>query len=361
MAEAAWPFYVSAVIAGAAFGYVIQRGGFCLMRAVSNLFFMGDATIARAYALALLVAMVAVQALSAAGLVEVPIRPFHWMSNGIGGLLFGAGMVLSGGCSGSTWYRVGEGAVGAWVILLGFAMGATAVRVGALSSVRAALQAPAVTVADAPPTLATLLGLSPWIVITALWVAGGFWLFRSRGQAQHGKWPWHVTGAAVGALIAAGWWASSFGERASGITFAVNTGELLTYPLVGFPNRVNWSMVMVIAVPIGAFVAAWTAGDFRWKLPPGWSLVKIFSGGVVMGGSAILAEGCNITQGLTNGSTLAVGSLVTLASMLVGCWLTLRAMYGSAGGERFSFRIALVRRAPGESPGGTGGCPPGPH
>ena len=60
MADAVWPFYVSAAIAGAAFGYVIQRGGFCLMRALANLFLMGDAGIARAYALALLVAMAGV-------------------------------------------------------------------------------------------------------------------------------------------------------------------------------------------------------------------------------------------------------------------------------------------------------------
>lgn len=329
MADAVWPFYVSAAIAGAAFGYVIQRGGFCLMRALANLFLMGDASIARAYVLALLVAMACVQALSAAGFVEFPIRPFHWMSNCIGGLVFGAGMVLAGGCSGSTWYRVGEGAVGAWVILLGFAMGATTVRLGSLSAVRAALQAPAITIGDAPPTLATALGVSPWLVIAALWVVGGIWLARAGGQPQHGKWPWHVTGAAVGVLIAAGWWASTVGERPVGLTFAVNTGELLTYPLVGFPNRVNWSMVMLVAVPVGAYAAAWPSGDFRWKLPPGWSLVKIFSGGLLMGGSAILAEGCNITQGLTNGSTLALGSLVTLASMLVGGWLTLRALYGT--------------------------------
>jgi len=329
MADAAWPFYVSAVVAGAAFGYVIQRGGFCLMRALANLFLMGDAAVARAYVLALLVAMACVQALSAAGLVEFPIRPFRWMSNGIGGLVFGVGMVLAGGCSGSTWYRVGEGAVGAWVILLGFAMGATTVRLGFLSPLRSALQAPTITIDNAPPTLATALGVSPWLVIAALWVVGGIWLARARGQPQHGKWPWHVTGAAVGVLIAAGWWASTVGERPVGLTFAVNTGELLTYPLVGFPNRVNWSMVMLVAVPVGAYAAAWPSGDFRWKLPPGWSLVKIFSGGLLMGGSAILAEGCNITQGLTNGSTLALGSLVTLASMLVGGWLTLRALYGT--------------------------------
>jgi uncharacterized membrane protein YedE/YeeE len=329
MVDTAWPFYLSAVLAGSVFGYVIQRGGFCLMRALANLYLMGDGAIARAYVLALLVAMASVQALSAAGLVEFPIRPFHWMSNCIGGLVFGVGMVLAGGCSGSTWYRVGEGAVGAWVILLGFAMGATTVRLGSLSPLRAALQVPTITIGDAPPTVATALGVSPWLVIAALWVVGGIWLVRARGQSQHGKWPWHVTGAAVGVLIAAGWWASTVGERPVGLNFAVNTGELLTYPLVGFPNRVNWSMVMLVAVPVGAFAAAWPSGDFRWKLPPGWSLVKIFSGGLLMGGSAILAEGCNITQGLTNGSTLALGSLVTLASMLAGGWLTLRALYGT--------------------------------
>jgi hypothetical protein len=97
-----------------------------------------------------------------------------------------------------------------------------------------------------------------------------------------------------------------------------------------FPNRVNWSMVMLVAVPIGAFLAAWPAGDFRWKLPPGWSLVKIFAGGLLMGGGAILGEGCNITQGLTNSATLAVGSLVTIASIIVGCWFTLRALFGTA-------------------------------
>ena len=331
MADAAWAFYLSAALTGAAFGYVIQRGGFCLMRALSNLYLMRDATIARAYALALLVAMLGVQGLAASGLVEIPVRSFHWLSNVTGGLAFGVGMVLAGGCSGSTWYRVGEGAVGAWVILLGFALGATSVRLGAIGPLRATLQAPAITVGDAPPTLASVLGVSPWLVIAALWLAGGVWLFRSRGGAQHGKWPWHVTGVAVGVLIAAGWWSSSVGERAIGITFAVNTGELLTYPLVGFPNRVNWSMVMLVAVPIGAFLAAWPVGDFRWKLPPGWSLVKIFAGGLIMGGAAILGEGCNITQGLTNSATLAVGSLVTIASIIAGAWLTLRALFSSAG------------------------------
>jgi len=326
--EFPWPLYVSAFATGLVFGYVIQRGGFCLTRAISNAALMGDTTILRAYVLALLVAMVGVQALELSGAVDIPIRPLHWVANITGGLLFGVGMIVAGGCAGSTWYRLGEGAIGAAVVLMGFAIGATTVRVGLLRPVREALQRPTLTAGDGrAPTLYGVAGLSPWIVIVFLAIAGAVWLLRGRGEPEHGKWPWLPTGVGVGVMITVGWWASSFGERPLGITFAANTGEILTYPMVGFPTRITWSMVMAVAVPVGAFVGAWHAGEFRWKLPPGWSLVKIFAGGLLMGGSALIAEGCNINQGLTNSATLALGSLLTFLSMGAGAWATVWALY----------------------------------
>src|SRR5262245_13435543 len=129
------PLYASALATGVVFGYVLQRGGFCLTRAISNAVLARDTALLRGYVLALLVAMAGVQFIQGAGLVEISIRPLHWVANVVGGLLFGFGMILSGGCSGSTWYRVGEGAVGAWVVLLGFAIGATTVAVGVLDPV----------------------------------------------------------------------------------------------------------------------------------------------------------------------------------------------------------------------------------
>jgi len=332
MDDIAWPLFISAALTGLVLGYVLQRGGFCLTRALSNAILIGDATILRAYVLALLVAMIGVHLLLAAGLVEIPLRQFRWLANVVGGLAFGVGMILSGGCSGSTWYRVGEGAIGAWVVLFGFAMGATTMTVGVLAPVRAWLQAPAIAVDGAAPTLATLVRLPAWVVIGVLVVAVGLWLVRAQGEAEHGKWPWVPTGVAVGVLIAAGWWASGLGGgRPVGITFAANTGHLLTYPLVGYPNQVTWSMVMALGVPVGAFLGAWPAGEFRWKLPPGWSLVKIFGGGLLMGAAALVAEGCNINQALTNSATLAVGSLVTALSMVAGAWLALWALYLRTG------------------------------
>jgi hypothetical protein len=93
--------------------------------------------------------------------------------------------------------------------------------------------------------------------------------------------------------------------------------------MIGYPNRVTWSMLMALGVPLGAFVAAWTTNHFAWKLPAPSSLVKIFSGGLLMGAAAIVAEGCNINQGLTNSATLALGSLLTFASMCAGASATL--------------------------------------
>jgi len=329
MDEIDWPLIVSALATGIVFGFVLQRGGFCLTRAISNAALAGDTAILRAYALALLVAMAGVQVILSFDLVDIPLRQLHWLSNLVGGALFGVGMILSGGCSGSTWYRVGEGAVGACVILLGFAIGATTVAVGALDPLRRVLQRPVITTsAGASPTLATLTGLSPWIVIAALAVAAGLWMWRAQSEIEgHTKWPWPVTGAAVGVMIAVGWWASTYGDRPVGITFAANTGHLLTYPMVGYPTKATWSMWMALGVPAGAFLSAKRAGEFGWKLPPSGSLVKIFAGGFLMGGAALIAEGCNINQGLTNSATLALGSLLTFAAMGAGAWLTLWALY----------------------------------
>ena len=86
-------------------------------------------------------------------------------------------------------------------------------------------------------------------------------------------------------------------------------------------------MILLAGVPAGAWIAAWRSGEFRWKLPPGWSLVQLFAGGLIMGIGAILAEGCNITQGLTNSATLAVGSLVAFASMGLGAYVAVWTLF----------------------------------
>jgi hypothetical protein len=319
----------TALLAGLLFGYCAQRGGFCLTRALSNWALMGDTAILRAYGLALLIAIVGVHVLEL-GLVEaIPVRPFRWLANLAGGFVFGVGMILGGGCAGSSWYRLGEGALGAWVVLLGFAIGASAASVGVLQPLRTALQAYEYAIDDQPATLQGALGLPPWPVIAALVVVLGLWLVRNRPEeAAHGKWRWPVTGSAIGLVIVLGWYLSAWVGSPTGITFAANTGHLLTYPMVGYPNRVTWGMVLLVGVVAGAAVAAWRAGEFAWKPVPGFTIVKLSAGGLLMGGGALVADGCNITQGLTNSATLALGSLTAFGAMLVGGRVALWALFG---------------------------------
>ena len=82
-------------------------------------------------------------------------------------------------------------------------------------------------------------------------------------------------------------------------------------------------MVLLVGVTLGAAGAAWRSGEFAWRPVPGFAAIKLFAGGLVMGIGALVADGCNITQGLTNSATLALGSLTAFASMLAGGWLTL--------------------------------------
>ena len=318
----------TALLAGLLFGYCAQRGGFCLTRALSNWVIMGDTAILRAYVLALLVAIVGVHVLEL-GLVEsIPVRPFRWLANSTGGFVFGVGMILGGGCAGSSWYRLGEGALGAWVVLAGFAMGASAASVGMLQSLRTTLQDFEYAIDDQPATLPLILGASPWLVIGVLVVVLGVWLLRNRPEeGEHGKWRWPVTGVVMGLVIVLGWYLSALGGSPTGITFAANTGHLLTYPLVGYPNRVTWGMVLILGVALGAALAAWHTGQFAWKAVPGFTIVKLFAGGLTMGVGALVADGCNITQGLTNSATLALGSLTAFASMLAGGWVTLAILF----------------------------------
>jgi uncharacterized membrane protein YedE/YeeE len=329
----------SAVAAGLIFGYCAQRGGFCLMRALSNLVLMGDAAVARAYLLALVVAIVGTYLLTVVGAhlavlefaEEIPVRPFRWVANLAGGFVFGVGMVVSGGCAGSTWYRLGEGALGAAIVLLGFALGASTTSVGILSPLRQTLQQPELAIGAQPATLYNLagsvFGIAPWVVVLVIVVAAGFWLSRADAEPAHGKWRWSVTGSVMGLVIVLGWYLSSLGGAPVGITFAENTGHLLTYPLVWFPNRVTWGMLLLLAVPVGAGLAAWRHREFAWKLPAGFTGVRLFVGGIVMGIGALIAQGCNITQGLTNSATLALGSLSAFAAMIAGAWVALWALY----------------------------------
>lgn len=108
---------------GLAFGFVLQRAGFCFTASFRDLFTSGDGRLARGVVIAIAVAMLGFAILGATGLRKPLVLPVGWHTLA-GGYLFGVGMVIAGGCASGTLFRIGEGSVQFVFALLGGILGA---------------------------------------------------------------------------------------------------------------------------------------------------------------------------------------------------------------------------------------------
>jgi uncharacterized membrane protein YedE/YeeE len=115
---------------GAAFGVIFQRSRFCLVRAFREPFMTGDAEHTRAAALAVVIGMLGFAILKFTDLKDRGEWVFPAAGAGalVGGLVFGVGMVLAGGCGAGSIWRMGEGQVKLWAAVATFALSASLTR-----------------------------------------------------------------------------------------------------------------------------------------------------------------------------------------------------------------------------------------
>ena len=122
--EAAYTRVGGLLLCGIAFGFIIQRTRFCFVRGFREPFMTGESQVPRAICIAIIISVLGFAALKYSGLrgenVYVP-RAF-WFGGLVGGVIFGIGMVVAGGCgSGSVW-RAGEGHIKLMLAVIFFAM-----------------------------------------------------------------------------------------------------------------------------------------------------------------------------------------------------------------------------------------------
>lgn len=129
---AAWRFEVSialgmAVLFGLLFGGLIERAQICFTSAARDLWTTGRTRVALGILLGMAAACVGTFA--AIGLGAAP--KIFWMGPNavLGGLLFGIGIVLAGGCETGWMYRAMEGQMHFWVVGLGNVIGGTLVAI----------------------------------------------------------------------------------------------------------------------------------------------------------------------------------------------------------------------------------------
>src|SRR5262245_18057033 len=159
------------LLTGVLFGWAVYRTNYCAMGSLSDIHNFGDYRRLRAWILAATTALVGATLLETVGVVDLArsmyLAPsFNWAGHIGGGLIFGIGMVLAGGCPSRNIARAGGGDLRALLTLMVLGLVAFMTIAGILAPIRAALEgATSLALHDAPTqSLGDLLSVHVGVV-----------------------------------------------------------------------------------------------------------------------------------------------------------------------------------------------------
>jgi uncharacterized protein len=347
-----WAAFALAVL----FGAIAQRTHFCTMGAVADIVNIGDWTRMRMWVLAIGVAMLGFNTMVALGWVDAGKSLYAgprviWLSNALGGLLFGFGMVLASGCGSKTLVRIGGGNLKSVVVfgVLGIAAFATlkgitgVARVATVDRIAFELAGPQ----DLPSLAAGAFGVAKPFAAQLLGtlLGGGLivWvLARREGRSLDVL----IGGAGIGAVIVATWWVSgrlghvaedpntlqeafvgTNSQRMESLSFVAPIAYSIDW-LIFFSDKskvLTLGIVSTAGVIVGSLLVALATRSFRWEgFANAEDTGNHLIGAVLMGVGGVTAMGCTVGQGLSGVSTLALGSFIAFAGIVGGAVLALR-------------------------------------
>ncbi|MBZ0149028.1 MAG: YeeE/YedE family protein [Pseudorhodoplanes sp.] len=322
------------LVLGVALGFAARRGRFCTLGAIEDAVYANDTRRLRSWILAIGVAIVGVHALELWGELDLTRSIYlgarlEWGALILGGFLFGIGMALNGTCGFGTLRQLGGGDLKALISFLVIGITAMMTMRGLTGIARISLTDPLTLqlpqgFSQRLPEMAGLSGASASLLAIAIGVAIAAFAFNHRGFRT--KLRFAATGAAIGALIVAGWWATGIAgfdsfdtRRIESFTFVGPLGETLYYAMLSTALQPDFPVGAVIGVVLGSFIAARTDGSFKWEAPADANdLKRRLLGAFLMGFGGITALGCTIGQGVTGLSTLSVGSALATVSIVAG-------------------------------------------
>ncbi len=345
---------------GLATGWLIERTHFCTMGAISDAYLFGSWRRLRTWCLAVATALLLTQFLAASGIVPLAetfyLAPrLEPLGRFVGGVAFGIGMVLAGGCASRNLVRLGGGSLKALVVVLVLGLAAFATLAGLLVWPAELLRQAMVWTVDQPtqslgavlavtglvarPVADLALGLA--IAAVLLW----FVLIDARFRRS---WPDLGLGLGLGLLVALGFLltgrllADPFEPLpVVSLAYVAPTARAMLWTMTGNGLWPGFGAALVLGTIAGAALSASLGGRFRIEtFRSGEDMVRHVSGGVLMGFGGILALGCTVGQGMTGLATLAVGSFIAVAGIVTGALLALRRL------ERGSWRAAIGLRTP---------------
>lgn len=347
------------LVLGLIAGFVMHRSDFCMVAIFRDIFLFRSIVKLRSLVLYLAVTASLFELARLAGLL--PLYPFPLltpasMAGVAGGLLFGTGMVMAGGCVVGTLYRVGAGSLLSLVAFIGLIAGSTLY--AEFHTWWQSLHA-MTTLFGGKITLPLYWDTSPTPLIlafvTTLSLFIGSW-FRNKKMHRQlygrgGIQLWHAalilcgvslvsyllvgmpmgitttyakTGALLLSVIVPEHLSSLAYFKSQPLTYL---SPLTGHPIVGGPGPELDGIALVqypllLGIILGGTVSAFSAGAFRFHYRmPARQYFSALAGGVLMGLAARMSPACNLWHLMGGLPILAFSSILFLVGLLPGTWL----------------------------------------
>jgi len=359
MQEGVTLIVITSLVCGLAVGFLLHRSDFCVTGMFRDFFLFRDARMLRILFFMIVVSMALVHGACGLGLIAYypfPLLGAMSLTNVLGGVLFGIGMVLAGGCVVGTLYKMGSGSVLSTVAFVGLLAGSALYGefhpAWAGLTKRLAVFGPAKTVPE-------FFGLDPGALIIPALLLGMVvvWVWAKRGQlilpahADGYIQPWlsAVALAVIGLVsyIVVGMplgITMSYAKMGSTVeawfapdhvaSLAYFQGKGLSYippfadsPVVGgagpgFDGVGAIQYPLVGGIVLGAFLSALLLRE--WKLHyrvPARQYVSVVLGGALLGMAARMVPACNVWH-LWGGLPILAGqSVLYVVGLFPGAWI----------------------------------------
>jgi uncharacterized membrane protein YedE/YeeE len=350
---------VVSLVLGLVSGYLMHRSDFCVTGMFRDYFLFRHTFMLRILLLLIVVSAASFEAARWLGLLvdyPFPLLGPPAATNVLGGVLFGIGMVLAGGCVVGTLYKMGAGSVLSLVAFVGLVVGATLY--AEIHPWWSAISKAAV-LTPGKVTLPQILGVEPqWLLLPMLAVSA-FLLYRWYGENR-----WHQEAVAEGyiqpwkvavALAALGLISyllegmplgittsySKFGatienlfapEHVAGLAYFQAVPLNYTPPLSATPIQGGAGPALdaiaaiqyplIFGIVLGAALSALLLKEFKLHTrAPARQYASVLLGGIVLGLAARMTPACNVWHLFGGVPILAGQSLLFLVGLFPGAWI----------------------------------------
>jgi len=344
--------YISGLLVGIVFGYVVRKSRICFTGLIRDVFLMKDRFNIVLFSLIIVVEGTIYYILSVTSLIRIPLYlpPFSLISVALGSFIFGFGAVMCSGCLTATLVKCGDGRVSGWLYLLLFMISdyffSAGPGIGVSKRLRTALVVDddlAVRYSYAPLFIfIVLLALLLFIIKRHSYeshsVSGRYSYTGIRNILFERSWPAVFNSVMTGAVLGAVFLISEMHGRHAGITISSPVMSWVYYftdPVETcggcnpYDETLGWGSMLVIGIILGSFLTAALGGELRIITVRKSELFRGVIGALLMGAGAVWGLGCLLSNGLVGTAQLSVKSWYALVFLTLGIWASTKIFFAS--------------------------------